>query len=435
MAEGRVADALRLSGANGAWRLSSPVVYSRTRRRRTTQRRTFAVALLALVAAAILVIAFAFSSSTSTDESPAESPSEGTSVEEVADTPETEGGEAPAPPDGEADDNEPESVKGIYLTAASASDIEPYFDLIERTEVNAAVIDVKDVTGEVMYPSEVPLAGEIGATRDILDLESLASELDGRDVYSIARIAVFEDQILPVERPDLAVTDSATGAEWRNNVGSTWADPYSREVWEYNVAVAREAAEAGFDEIQFDYVRFPSDGPMETLSYPAETDEENTIAAFLEYASEELEPSGAKVAADVFGLASGDGGAGVGQNIREMAPHLDVVNPMVYPSHFPVGTYGLDTPNAAPYEVIENAMADFQADAEASNPELEIRPWLQDFDYGEPPYGPAEVEAQIQATYDSGETGWLLWNPSNEYTEEALGGDGSASGGQYGGGE
>jgi hypothetical protein len=403
-------------------------MYSRTRRRRTNQRRIFAVAAILLLVAIVAVLAFALSSS-STEESSAGSAPEGTTVE-GAETPET--GEAPAPPDGEAED-EPEAVRGIYLTAASASNIEPYLELVERTEVNAVVVDVKDVTGEVMYPSEVPLANEIGATRDILDIEALAAELEERGVYSIARVAVFEDQILPIERPDLAVTDSATGAQWRNNVGSTWSDPHSREVWEYNAGVAREAAEAGFDEVQFDYVRFPSDGPMETLSYPSETDgDEDTIASFLEYASGEIEPTGARVAADVFGLAAGDGGAGVGQNIREMAPYLDVINPMIYPSHFPVGSYGIDNPNASPYEVIENSMAEFIEDAEASNPEMEIRPWLQDFDYGDPPYGPAEVEAQIQATYDAGETGWLLWNPSNVYTEEALGGSGGSPDEQYG---
>jgi hypothetical protein len=396
----------------------------------------FAILFIALVAVIVAIVAFSLSSS-STDETSAESPPEGTSAVGEAETPETR--EAPAPPDEKTaapEPDAPESVKGIYLTAASASDIEPFLDLIERTEINAVVVDVKDVTGEVMYPSEVPLANEIGAARNILDLENLASELEERGVYTIARVATFEDAILPVQRPDLAVTDSATGAPWQNNLGSTWSDPHSREVWEYNVAVAKEAAEAGFDEVQFDYVRFPSDGPMETLSYPAEKPgDEDTIASFLEYASEELEPTGARVAADVFGLAAGDGGAGVGQNIREMAPHLDVICPMVYPSHFPVGSYGLENPNAAPYEVIENAMADFEADTEASNPDLEIRPWLQDFDYGDPPYGPAEVEAQIQATYDSGATGWLLWNPSNEYTERAFGGEGSPSGGQYAGDE
>lgn len=373
----------------------------------------FAIAFIALVAAAISLIAFSMSSP-STEESYTGSPPENTTVER-AEKPETRDDKA-------SPDDEPEFVKGIYLTADSASNIDPHLDLIERTELNAVVIDVKDVTGEVMHPSEVELANEIGATRDILDLESLVDTLEEHDIYAIARVATFEDDILPIQRPDLAVTDSATGAQWRNYVENTWSNPYNREVWEYNVAVAKEAAEAGFDEIQFDYVRFPSDGPMETLSYPAEpaSGETNAIPEFLEYANEELEPTGARVAADVFGLAAGDGGAGVGQDIRAMAPHLDVINPMAYPSHFPAGSYGLRNPNASPYEVIENAMADFEEDADASNPDLEIRPWLQDFDYGEPPYGPAEVEAQIQATRDSGEMGWLLWNPSNVYTEEAL---------------
>ncbi len=386
----------------------------------------FLVALIALmVVVAILVIAFSLSSSSTEESSDAPSPGgtpEGTtggaSVER-AETPETR--EAPAPPD-----DAPKSVKGIYLTAESASDIEPFLDLIDRTEANAVVVDVKDVTGEVMYPSDVPLANEVGATRETLDLERLVSELEERDIYAIARVATFEDDILPIERPDLAVTDSATGSQWRNYAGNTWADPYNREVWEYNVGVAMEAAEAGFDEIQFDYVRFPSDGSMETLSYAEETypNPDDAIAEFLKYANEELEPSGAKVAADVFGLVATIDTVGVGQNVRAIAPHLDVINPMVYPSHFPPGSYDLPNPNSAPYEVIENAMADFEEDAEASNPDLEVRPWLQDFDYGEPPYGRAEVEAQIQATYDSGATGWLLWNPSNVYTEEALGGDG-----------
>lgn len=320
----------------------------------------------------------------------------------------------------------PEEVRGIYLTAESASDIDPFLDMMERNDLNAVVIDVKDVTGEVMYPSDVPMAKEIGATRKILDLESLSKRLEERDIYAIARVATFEDDILPVARPDLAATDSSTGAQWTNYAGNHWSDAYNREVWEYNVAVAKEAAEAGFDEVQFDYVRFPSDGPMETLSFPAEREydggnaEGNAIADFLEYADEELEPTGVRVAADVFGLAAGDDGAGVGQDIPAFAPHLDVVDPMVYPSHFPAGSYGLANPNAHPYRVMEEAMAEFEEDAKASNPELEIRPWLQDFDYGNPPYGPAEVEAQIQAARDSGAAGWLLWNAGNVYTEEAL---------------
>lgn len=329
-----------------------------------------------------------------------------------------------APVESSNDKDKPEAVKGIYLTAYSASgNLDAYLDFVDRTEINAVVIDVKDVTGEVMYPSKVPLANEIGATRDVLpDLEALASDLDERNVYSIARVAVFEDDILPRERPDLAPTDSATGGPWLNNAGQAWSDGYNREVWEYNTAIAKEAAEAGFDEIQFDYIRFPSDGPLDTLTYektPFPSDQA-ALGAFLKYADRELEPTGVRIAADVFGLAATEDGAGVGQYMNKLAPHLDVINPMTYPSHYPVGSFGYDTPNAQPYEMVRESIKDFEEDTKKVNPGIEIRPWLQDFDLGDPPYGPQEIRAQMQAVYDSDETGWLLWNASNVYTEEAL---------------
>lgn len=338
-------------------------------------------------------------------------------VETAAKNPPKAPGEGPGRPE--------QAVKGIYLSAYSASaNLDAYLDFVDQTEVNAVVVDVKDVTGEVMYPSEVPLAQEIGATRDVLpDLEALTRELKERDVYSIARVATFEDDILPRERPEMAVLDSATGEPWLNNAGQSWSSAYNREAWEYNAAIAEEAAEAGFDEVQFDYVRFPSDGPMDRIEYGEETypSQGEALAAFLEFAGEKIRPHGARVAADVFGLAAtpGQEGAGVGQMIPDLAPHLDVICPMVYPSHFPVGSYGVQDPNSEPYKIVKTAMEDFEQ-ATKSNPDIEVRPWLQDFDLGTPPYGPEEIRAQFQATYDAGETGWLLWNPSNVYTEEAL---------------
>ena len=317
------------------------------------------------------------------------------------------------------------AVKGIYLSAYSAgsANLEAYLKLLDRTELNAVVVDVKDVTGEVMYPSKVPLANEIGATRNVIpNLKSLNQQFQDRDVYTIARVAVFEDDILPRERPDLAVTDSSTGAPWLNNAGQSWSNQYSKEVWKYNVAIAKEAAEAGFDEIQFDYIRFPSDGPMQTVEYGEKTfpKQEEALAGFLEDASDELEPLDVRIAADVFGLAATQDGAGVGQFIDTLAPHLDVICPMVYPSHFPPGSYGYPDPNSEPYKIIENAMVDFEKKTKDANPNIEIRPWLQDFSLGTPSYGPEEIRAQMDATYDSGATGWLLWNASNDYTETAL---------------
>ncbi|MEW6637960.1 MAG: putative glycoside hydrolase [Actinomycetota bacterium] len=395
-----------------------------SRRRRRRRQRILLLAGLLLLALLALLAALALTGAVDSDEAKTQrrSAPDGPREEPAAAQERTSGTQAD---DTRATPEEgPDSVKAIYLTAyAAGRNLDLYLDLLDRTELNAVVVDVKDVTGEVMYPSNVDLANDIGARRNVLpDLEALVKELHRHGVYAIARVATFEDDILPRQRPDLAVTDSATGTPWLNYAGQTWSNPYEREVWEYNVAIAREAAEAGFDEIQFDYIRFPSDGPMERIRYGEETypTREDALAAFLEYARRELEPTGARIAADVFGLAATDDGAGVGQVIPKLVPHLDVICPMVYPSHFPAGSYGLSSPNAEPYTVIEKAMTDFEQDVERANPDVEIRPWLQDFDLGAPPYGPREIRAQIRATYDSGATGWLLWNPANEYTEAAL---------------
>ncbi|MGI8650943.1 MAG: putative glycoside hydrolase [Rubrobacter sp.] len=410
--------------------LSSCQMYSRVRRRRGTQRRLFGLFALLLVLALIVLGSISACSALREGDGASSGP-DGVATDRQRDNVEpgtggqgASGGEATQAAGREAEPQEP--VRAVYMTASSVDNLDAYLDFADETDVNAFVIDVKDVTGEVMYPSEVALANEIGATRNTLDLETLIPELEERDIYSIARVAIFEDDILPVARPDLAVTDTATGAQWTNYVGNYWSDPYNREVWEYNAAIAKEAAEAGFDEVQFDYVRFPSDGPMEQLSYPSEpddgddADEANPIAQFLEYAQGEVEPTGAKVAADVFGLAAGENGAGVGQDVAELAPHLDVISPMIYPSHYPVGSYGFDNPNARPYDIVSESMAEFEAATREANPDLEIRPWLQDFDQGAPAYGPGQVAAQIRAVYDSGETGWLLWNAANVYTDAAL---------------
>ena len=327
---------------------------------------------------------------------------------------------------GTGEGNKPDAVRGIYVPgyAASGPELEETLSLAERTGINALVVDVKD-GGKTTYASDVPLAQEIGATSNqIPDLSGLVDRLHGQGIYAIARLAVFQDDTLARARPEYAVLDSTTGAPWLTYGGAAWTNPYRQEVWDYNLAIAEEAAAAGFDEIQFDYVRFPSDGPMANLAYGEETypTQSDAIAAFLANAQKDLDPSGADISADVFGLVGVNDWVGVGQVVSKMVPHLDVLCPMVYPSHYPPAAYGYQNPNAYPYEVVDRAMADFQAKAQETNPEVEIRPWLQDFDYGTPDYGPAEVEAQMRAVRDSGLTGWLLWNAASEYTEEALDG-------------
>jgi len=316
----------------------------------------------------------------------------------------------------------PEAVKGLYVPGYEVEEkLKSLLKIADETEINALVVDAKDA-GVTTYQSEVPLAKEIGATTDyISDPKALVDELHENNVYAIARIAVFQDDVLANKRPDLAVKSSATGEPWLTFQGAAWTNAYRKEVWEYNVAIAKEAAEAGFDEIQFDYVRFPSDGPMAELSYGEETfpTQEETIAGFLEYAHGELEPTGAQVSADVFGLVGVNDEVGVGQVVSMMAPHLDVICPMVYPSHYPAGSYGYDNPDAYPYEIVDYAMEDFKTKSRRVNPDIEIRPWLQDFEYISD-YGPEEVKAQMKATYDSDLTGWILWNAASQYTTSVL---------------
>jgi hypothetical protein len=319
----------------------------------------------------------------------------------------------------------PKGIKGVYVSSYVASDPTRFKELVrltEETEINAWVIDVKDVTGEVTYETDVPLAQKIGAsTNRIPDLKAMVRGLKEEGIYTIARVATFQDNILPRERPNLAVVDSTTRGPWSDHRGLAWSNPHKRRVWVYNVAIAKEAAEAGFDEIQFDYVRFPSDGPIAQATYPgAMRSRQDTIAEFLRYAHEELKPMDVYVAADVFGLTGRNDRNRLGQVVGKMVPHLDVLCPMIYPSHYAEGAYGYPNPNAEPYALIKKALADFRAKISSVCSDVELRPWLQDFDRGVPEYGPLEVRAQIQATYDSGEIGWMLWNPYNRYTKDAL---------------
>ena len=331
----------------------------------------------------------------------------------------TTGGETKMATSGE----KPEAVKALYVPGfvAEGEGLSGVLRLVEETEVNALVVDVKDA-GVTTYPSEVPLAKEIGATSNkIPDLAAFVRGLKEKGVYPIARLAVFQDDVLAHARPDLAALDATTGEPWLTYQGAAWTNPYREEAQGYNVEIAKEAAQAGFEEVQFDYVRFPSDGEMVNLAYGEETapTQEDAIAGFLEYAHGELEPMHVEVSADVFGLVGMNDYVGVGQVVSKMAPHLDVLSPMVYPSHYPAGAYGYDNPDVFPYEIVDLAMADFNTKARAVNPEIEIRPWLQDFDYLSA-YEPADVEAQMKATEEAGLKGWILWNANAEYTTEVL---------------
>jgi len=326
---------------------------------------------------------------------------------------------------------EPIYSKGIYLTAYTAANhrFDILLDLVKRTELNTMVIDVKDYTGRISFDTNSDLINELGSERiHIKDIRGLIDELHKEGVYAIARIAVFEDNYLPGERPDLALK-TRNGNLWRDFKGLTWVDPSSQEIWDYNVEIAKEAARVGFDEINLDYIRFPSDGATALISYPfwdGKTPKKEIIKQFFEYFSQKVKPMGVFISADLFGLTlTSPNDLNIGQWLEDAALSFDYICPMVYPSHYPTGFKGFENPAAYPYEVIyEGLTTGMERLASVSvsipdKPVAKLRPWLQDFDMGAI-YDARMVNLEKKAVYDAGAYGWLLWNPSNIYTEGAL---------------
>lgn len=319
------------------------------------------------------------------------------------------------------------TVRGIYLTAPSAANPVKFgqlLALVERTNLNAMVIDVKGDEGQITFPVSHPLSVEVGAVQpEVKDISAFMKILKEKRVYTIARIVTFKDGMVPPQRPELAVAHQAGGV-WRDFNGMPWLNPYNSKAWDYVIEIAKAAALAGFDEIQFDYVRFPTDGNLSALRYPGKDNRtrERVIADFLAQARKELRPYRVWISADVFGLVTSTADdMGIGQRLEEISEAVDYLSPMLYPSHYEKGNLGLPNPNAMPYETVHRSMLDAKARWEKADQTRKVimRPWLQDFSWGHP-YGPNEVRAQIQATYDAGFSEWLLWNAANVYTEAAL---------------
>lgn len=312
----------------------------------------------------------------------------------------------------------PAEVRGVYATgwvAGTPSLFNKLLRFIEATPVNTLVIDIKDDTGKISYRSTVPMVNTLGAWENkIPNVQRMLQTLQQNKVYPIARLVVFKDPYLAEKRPDLALKQP-NGELWRDYKGMAWVDPHAREVWEYNIQIAKEAVKMGFPEIQFDYVRFASDGDLRNCVYPHAdgSSKEDVIRDFLLYAREELEPLGAVVSADVFGLVcSAADDLFIGQKLEKIAEAVPVISPMVYPSHYAKGSYGLANPDRRPYETVLRSLQDAQQ--RLKNYPVKIRPWLQDFSL-ESVYGAAQIQAQIQATYDAGVREWLFWNPSCRY--------------------
>ena len=323
----------------------------------------------------------------------------------------------------------PDHVRGLYLNAWAAGStrrMDALLALARATEVNTFVIDIKDASGYVSHRTDVSLAREAGATNElrIRDLPRLLRRLAAEGIYPIARIVVVQDPVLAAARPDMAIQDR-DGGVFKDGKGFYWLNPYDRHVWDYHVALAREVAGMGFPEIQWDYIRFPDvpAGEKARMVYPGagDTPQHQAIADFLAYARAGLADLGVTVTADVFGVTtSASRDVGIGQIWESLIDDVDVALPMVYPSHYWKGSFGYQTPNAHPYEVVKRALQDALRRSAAIEGAGVTRPWLQDFTLGQPRYGVPEVRAQIQAAYDVGIMEWILWNPGSRYTEAAL---------------
>jgi hypothetical protein len=324
----------------------------------------------------------------------------------------------------------PQAVKAAYLTYYGVGDRrirERVLELVERTELNAVVIDVKGDRGLIPYRTEVPAALEAGAQGPVIikDFDSMLASLKAQGIYTIARIVVFKDDVLANHRKDLAIIDTRTGRPWLDNKKLAWVDPFREEVWDYAIAIAKEAVAKGFDEIQFDYVRFPTDGSLSTARYSRPNNSTTrlpTIAAFLAKARRELGPTGVFIAADLFGYTAFNANdTDIGQRIEELAPHLDYICPMVYPSGYHLGIPGYRNPVKHPYEIVRESVRLVRQRSRQTN--VQVRPWLQDFRdyaYDHRDFGVREIRAQIRGADEGGGIGWMLWNPRNDYTGKAL---------------
>ena len=365
----------------------------------------------------------------------------------------------------------PKETKTIYMTscvAGTPSFREKVIAVIEETEINAVIIDIKDYSGTISFKPEAPewISAWENARCGARDMEELIQTLHKKNIFVMGRIAVFQDPFFSKTRPDLSVTKASDGSVWHDKKGLSFIDVGSREYWDHIILLARDSYNIGFDELNFDYVRYPSDGNMQDIAFPNsvrgeyKNDKPANLEAFFKYLNEKLddealfttvrhENTGRETAtpwtsADLFGMTTTNtDDLSIGQVIERAVPYFDFIAPMVYPSHYPDGFIGLGNPNSNPYAVVYYAMkggverivatttvvAGFTHErlgtstpavySKSTYPATKLRTWIQDFDYGGD-YGPKEVRAQIQASYDAGVKDFMIWAPSNIYTKDAL---------------
>jgi len=333
----------------------------------------------------------------------------------------------------------PDPLKSIYMTACVLSTVEfkqDLVDLIDTTEINSIVIDIKDFSGTISFPSDNPkLYGTQGTGCKATGVKEFIELLHSKNIYVIGRVTVFQDNVMTRLRPDLAVKRASDGGVWKDYKGISFIDVGAKEHWDYIIELSKESYALGFDEINFDYIRYPSDGNMKDIAFThsGANSKPEGLRKFFEYLHNELKDTGLVTSADLFGMTTTNtDDLNIGQVLENTLPYFDYVAPMVYPSHYPNGFNGWANPNNYPYELTYFVMkagadrAELLRTATTTPAEIakrvgkhQLRTWIQDFDYGGD-YGPAEVRHEINASVDAGVPSWMMWAPSNRYTKDAL---------------
>ncbi|MCR5684810.1 MAG: putative glycoside hydrolase [Lachnospiraceae bacterium] len=324
-------------------------------------------------------------------------------------------------------------AKGIYVSSAYINKkLNDAIELVDETELNAMVIDIKSDAGYITYQMDYDVAKEIGAcSATIGNIESTVKKLKDHGVYLIARVVTLKDPILAEKKPELALYNN-DGTLFRDRSGLAWVNPYEDAVWDYLIEVCKQCVAVGFDEVNLDYIRFSTDKGMANVNFGPKAEEMTRIEVItsgIKRICEEIKPLGAFVSCDVYGaiMTSSVDARIVGQSYFQMAQYLDYICPMVYPSHYADGYYNLDYPDCHPYELVYQALMASQKVLymiDDTGNKAEVRPWLQDFTASwlrhYLNYGKNEVRGQIQAVYDAGYNEWLLWNAGINYTKDAL---------------
>jgi len=320
---------------------------------------------------------------------------------------------------------EPDTQKAVYLTGYSMSSEQKRLDtykIIKNTELNSLVFDVKDDYGNIYYNSKLDIAHELGEVKNFYNIEDAVLEMDSRNIYSIARFVLFKDSVLASKKEDWAVKDIRTGKPIKLE-GSYWIDIYCEDAWEYYIHLITELAQAGVDEIQFDYIRVPAKGPVEYAQYSHNgggITKTQALQRFLSKARNALREYDVKLSADVFGwIFIVEDDQNIGQLLEDIIINLDYIYPMIYPSHYSKNFLGYSIPEAHPYEVVKYTLE--QGFSRVGNQKDKIIPWLQAFSI-DINYGQYEILEEIRATEEMGIRGFLFWNASNHYktVEDAL---------------